>query len=387
MRRALWWLLISVWMVGSSPAQEAAMNEQATCRLTLRLEVPAGTGPVFVTGNLPAFGPWQPGLFRMQGDGTERTAALDVPCGTTVEYKFTLGSWSREALADDGSVPANHLAEVAGDTVRTHRVTRFKDAYTGFLDTIDQAGILGHVEVFRAFQPRADILPRDILIWLPPDYHSSDRRYPVLYMHDGQNLFDPRMSTTGIDWGVDEAIVRLAEQGRIEAPIVVAPFCTDDRRAEYSPHHKGPEYARFLNEELKPIIDREYRTRPGREDTTTMGSSMGGLVSLYLAASQPDVFGKAGCVSTHFPWENGRLIEEFEAAGTFPSAVRLYFDYGTVGIDSMYEPYQDRMTAFLKGQGFVEGEDFIVIKADGADHNEAAWRARLETPLLFLFGM
>jgi enterochelin esterase-like enzyme len=242
-------------------------------------------------------------------------------------------------------------------------------------------------------------------VWIPPGYDDAPAtRYPVLYMHDGQNLFDPRLASTGVDWGVDEAIVRLVARGAIPPVIVVGVWNTADRGPEYSPWHRAPQYARFLLEELMPRVNAEFRTLTGPGNTAVMGSSMGGLLSFYLVTHHPEVFGACGCVSTHFPFSERQVAEYFPgaASGTpdsvpyilrdiergvrVPAGVRYWFDYGTVGLDADYGPTHNRVRAWLRAQGLAEGRDFVIRPYPGADHNEASWRARLEDPLTFLFG-
>ncbi len=224
-------------------------------------------------------------------------------------------------------------------------------------------------------------------------------------MADGQNLFDPRLSFTGVDWGVDESIVRLVQRGVIPPVIVVGVWNSPQRSYEYSPWHGAPNYARFLIEELMPRVNREFRTLTGPRNTAVMGSSMGGILSFYLVTYHPDVFGACGCISTPFllseAWAQRNLLgmtrvehpdtvtyieRDIEHGLTPPSGVRYWFDYGTLGVDSLFAPTEELVRRWLLSKGLVEGRDFVMRRYDGATHNEAAWRARLEDPLTFLFG-
>jgi len=251
--------------------------------------------------------------------------------------------------------------------------------------------------------------PRHVDVWLPPGY--ADRpgqRYPVLYMHDGQNLFDGSRSYSGVDWGVAGAMVRVARERDFPGAIVVGMWNRPRRWAEYMPARPlyapgaaelrahleqemgGPvesdAYLRFVVDELKPLIDATYRTLPGREHTVVMGSSMGGLISLYALTEHPDVFGGAGCLSTHWPAGGDPLVDALGAALPPPGDHRIYFDFGTAGLDAGYEPFQRRMDDHMRAAGYREGEDWQTLRFPGADHNEAAWRARLHLPLAFLLG-
>ena len=254
--------------------------------------------------------------------------------------------------------------------------------------------------------PSAHVPARDVDIWLPPSYGTDpDRRYPVVYMHDGQNLFDPTLSYTGVDWGVDEAMTALAEAGTIREAIVVGIWNTPRRFQEYMPQAPvaahaaigaammfpadqlaSDAYLRFLVEELKPAIDARFRTLPGRDDTFAIGSSMGGLVSLYAAAQYPDVFGGVGAVSTHWPAGDGVVIGWLADHLPDPATHRLWFDHGTATLDAEYAPYQRRMDAMVREAGYVEGDDWTTRVYEGAEHNEAAWRARIGDILSFLLG-
>lgn len=252
--------------------------------------------------------------------------------------------------------------------------------------------------------PSAHVPARDVDIWLPPSYGTDpDRRYPVVYMHDGQNLFDPALSYTGVDWGVDEAITDLAARGAIREAIIVGVWNTPRRFHEYmpqapvaaqaaagSPTMLPPEqlasdaYLRFLVEELKPAVDREFRTLAGRDDTFVVGSSMGALISLYAAARYPETFGGVGAVSTHWPAGDGIVIDWLAHHLPDPATHRLWFDHGTATLDAEYGPHQQRMDDVLRAAGYVEGDNWITRVYEGAEHNEAAWRARLPELLEFL---
>jgi predicted alpha/beta superfamily hydrolase len=267
-------------------------------------------------------------------------------------------------------------------------------------------GVTGQV-VRYASMPSVHVESRNVDVWLPPGYDQDPgQRYPVLYMHDGQNLFDPATSYGNVDWAVDEAMTRLIEQGEVRAAIVVGIWNTPRRFAEYMPQRavqgmkkiKMPgfdiraedvvsdRYLAFLVTELKPFIDSTYRTLPDRANTTVMGSSMGGLISQYAMSLYPDVFGGAGCVSTHWPAGNGIALDDFAAHLPDPATHRYWFDFGTATLDASYEPYQQRADEILRKAGYVEGQNWITKKFDGAEHSEMAWRLRVDQPLTFLVG-
>jgi pimeloyl-ACP methyl ester carboxylesterase len=376
------------------------------CTAVIRATVPEGTGAVYLAGSLPELGPWRPDARLMVADGRRRTARVTAPPGTVLEYKFTLGSWDREAVGPGGVAPPNHRLVISGAVEAAHEVAGFKRDQREYLADWRGSGVLGTLVYWTDVRSAFLGPTRHVVIWLPPGYDSAAAmRYPVLYMHDAQNLFDPRLAFTGVDWGVDEAVVRLSGSGRIPPVIVVGAWSGAERGAEYSPWHRAGQYARFLIEELKPRIDSTFRTRRGPEHTAVMGSSMGGLLSFYLVSRHPEVFGACGCISTHFPISE-RVVAEFfpgipkvaqpdsipyivrdiERGVTVPRGTRYWFDYGSLGLDSAYAPTHDIVRSWLLRQGLVEGRDFVVRRYEGATHNEASWRARLEDPLTFLFG-
>lgn len=255
--------------------------------------------------------------------------------------------------------------------------------------------------------PSRFVAPRHVEVWLPPGYATSGARYPVLYMHDGQNLFDPATATNGVTWGVAEALTALCQSGQARPALIVGiAHSGPDRWRDYLPQKpleieavraaaaafadrfSGPvhsdAYLHFLTAELKPFVDSLYRTLPDRPDTFVMGSSMGGLISLYALTEYPHLFGGAGCVSTHWPAGGEALVDALAARLPRPGAHRLYFDYGTAALDADYEPYQLRMDAHLRAAGYTLGRDWLTRKFEGADHSEAAWRQRVHIPLSFL---
>lgn len=283
--------------------------------------------------------------------------------------------------------------------------------------SVTGSGITGRVLRHATF-PSSHVAARNVDVWLPPSYDASDggtRRYPVLYVHDGQNQFDPSTSYTGVDWGIDEAMTELLAVGAAEPAIVVAVWNTPRRRREYVPDvpltaaqetvmgpgpTRSPAYVRFLTDELKPFIDRTYRTRTERAATSVMGSSMGGLISLYALTEYPEVFGAAGCVSTHWPMlipKEGEALSDadvdavttafegyLKAALPRPGRHRIWFDHGTETLDRHYGASQKRIDRLMRAQGWREGRDWISRNFPGAAHNEDAWRARVHLPLVFL---
>jgi len=379
-------LLILPFLPVTLPAQGEATKETHTLRILARVQ--AETEKVYVTGNLAEWGPWNPAKHAMTSVSEgQYEATVTVPKGSEIEFKITAGSWDTEAVSCAGRVPPNYMITVNNDTTMVVEVPRFKSGPVDLFETIDEAKVLG--TLIRKADVKSEFLrnPRDIYVWLPPGYEESDARYPVIYMHDGQNLFDPRGLPGGVDWGVDEVIVELVAQKKMAAAIVVGISNTMDRRREYAPGPVGDGYARFVVEELIPSINSEYRTLTGPQNTTVAGSSMGGLISLYLGWKHPEVFGQAGCFSTFLGENDFEHLREMEHMGAPSKGVRFYFDYGTAESDDArysFRKGQSALNEFLLSKGFEEGKNFRVVIEEGAKHNEAAWRKRLPAALEWL---
>lgn len=367
-------------------AQPDAKEETRTLRVVAR--VPADAEAVFITGNLAEWGPWNPAKQTMSvTSATEREATVTVPTGSKIEFKITAGSWDHEAISCLGEVPPNYTITVETDTTMVVEVARFKSGAVDLFETIDEAQVLGTLE--RKQNVHSEFLSndRDVYVWLPPGYAESDARYPVIYMHDGQNLFDPRALPGKVDWGVDEVIVDLVAQKKMAPAIVVGMANTMNRRREYAPGPMGDGYARFIVEELIPQINSEYRTLTGPENTTIAGSSMGGLMSLYLGWKHPEVFGRAGCFSTFLGQDDFEYLREMQRLGPPSKSVRFYFDYGTGESDNdeySFPKGQNALNEFFKASGLEEGTHFRVVVEEDAKHNEAAWRRRLPAALEWL---
>ncbi|QRN84018.1 alpha/beta hydrolase [Chloroflexota bacterium] len=266
-----------------------------------------------------------------------------------------------------------------------------------------QGDILGTLYRYENF-PSQHISPRNVDVWFPNGYANSKDGLPVIYMHDGQNLFDPSLAFGGVDWSVDEVISSLIDANRIPPVIVVGIWNTADRWEEYMPqkpmeqssiirtHFReyssgdpiSDHYLNFLVDELKPFIDSTYPSLNDRQHTFIMGSSMGALVSLYALETYPLVFGGAACISTHWLAGMSPLVDSLGENLPTPGKHRFYFDYGTLTLDEGYEPYQQRMDEHLENAGYSRGKDWLTYKFEGAAHDEYSWKKRLYIPLEFL---
>ena len=276
--------------------------------------------------------------------------------------------------------------------------------------------------LLRAQLPSAYIPNRPLDIWLPPSYHEG-KRHNVLYMYDGQMLFDAKSTWNGQEWRVDEIVDSLIDKQLMMPTIVVGLHNGGNRRSfEYFPQRpasnlttvfadslfrnianaheldsthavNSDNYLKYLVEEVKPYIDRSFRVNKSRVHTAIMGSSMGGLMSMYAIGEYPDIFGTALCLSTHWPGgfsQNEQIPQVFATylkEHITPDRVgKIYFDYGTKTLDSMYGPIQKNMDEVLTDNLFTFNENWITLEFEGAAHDEQSWANRLHLPLIYAFG-
>ncbi|MGB1184254.1 MAG: alpha/beta hydrolase [Schleiferiaceae bacterium] len=263
------------------------------------------------------------------------------------------------------------------------------------------------------------IRTRPVDVWLPSGYKPK-RKHAVLYMYDGQMLFDSSSTWNKQEWGVDETLDRLIASKQVLPTIVVAlhnggvqrnfeyfpqaPFealqktFSDSLMSDVASHYgsdstfpvQSDAYLKYIVEEVKPLIDSTFSTYTSKEGTVIAGSSMGGLMSMYVLGEYPEVFSKALCLSTHWP---GGYSPNDEVPAVFHSYIQshldaskqvsIYFDYGTETLDQMYEPFQLQVNEVLEQNGFTQGEDWVTKKFEGAEHSEKSWADRLDVPLLF----
>lgn len=280
------------------------------------------------------------------------------------------------------------------------------------------AGIIHRIDSF----PTKFIVPRTVDIWLPSNY-TENKKYSVLYMHDGQMLFDASSTWNKQEWMVDEVVSKLNAENKIEDVIVVAiwnipnlrhgdlfpkkPYellskenqekiISEAKKTQFPFDEKkinSDNYLKFIVKELKPYIDKKYSVYKDAKHTGIMGSSMGGLISMYAICEYPKVFGKAACLSTHWvgfrDFENNPIPESFfdymEKKLPNPKDYKIYFDYGTETLDASYLKYEYRVDEVLQSKGYTT-ENYKNLKFEGENHSEASWQKRINIPIEFMFG-
>lgn len=255
--------------------------------------------------------------------------------------------------------------------------------------------LTGTFSLHPGFRSRFLSAARDVIVYLPPQYKRSHHvRYPVLYMHDGQNLFDAETAFLGNEWGLDESAEELIQAGEIEPLIIVGVYNTGALRLhEYTPFKDerrqgggAAAYGKFLVHELKPFLDSQYLTLPDASNTGLGGSSLGGLVSLYLGLKYPKVFGKLAIMSPSVWWA-GRAILQAVSRYRGTQNAKIWLDIGTaehMNSDSFVRDTADLRDALI-AKGWQLGRNLSYVEDAGAGHNEKAWGSRIRDALKFLF--
>ena len=270
----------------------------------------------------------------------------------------------------------------------------------------------GTIKHFEKFSSKF-IDARNVDVWLPNNYNSNEK-YAVLYMHDGQMLFDSIITWNNQEWKVDETITSLLEKKLIKKTIVVGIWNNGKyRHAEYFPEKplqflknelrdsiikndllnkpQADNYLKFIVTELKPFIDSSFSTYTNAENTFIAGSSMGGLISMYAICEYPNIFSAAACLSTHWI---GSYNNDYDAISTAfanyldehlpnPENHKIYFDHGTLTIDSYYKPHQIKIDEVMKNKGYTS-KNWITKEFEGANHTENSWSKRLYIPFTFI---
>ena len=368
-------------------------------KATITLEVLAPTTPegatIYFTGSVNdwkegdddyAFKQVEPGRF---------TLTIEVPKGAVVEYKLNRGTWTTVEVDEKGLEIENRRLAVFGSTEVRIEVPHWRDQASRpspnrYRET--DVRILGPIKM--------PALNRElpIAVYLPPNYHTEpNRRFPVLYMWDGQNLFDPS-TAFNMEWQVDLTAERLIREGKIEPVIIVGVYNGGEHRlSELSPWRdarlgargEGHAFMRWVVSELKDYVDSQFRTLTGPEHTGVAGSSMGGLASLFAAYRYPLVFGRVACLSPAFWFARGQIFR-YVASRLRPQGAKIYLDCGereTARVHPKRDFYKvaHAMVDLLSQQGFKEGEDLKWVSDPQGTHAEYHWARRMGPVLEFLF--
>ncbi|MFH1502741.1 MAG: alpha/beta hydrolase-fold protein [Candidatus Eisenbacteria bacterium] len=387
--------LLALCPVGAGTfSARASEYQRDTAPVTFQVTAPTTTppgDPVYIAGDFQGWDPGAPAYQLTDLGGLLYEITLDLTVGGTIQFKFTRGTWGKVEKGPNGEEIANRTHAVTVAETLELTVANWADlpvsTITGDVTTHTVPGFLSG---------------RRVWVYLPPGYHvRADQRYPVLYMLDGQNLFDQATSYAG-EWEVDETCESLIPAG-LMSPIIVVGVDNGglSRIYEYTPWYDpgygngggGEAHLQELITVLMPWVDANYRTLTGPRATGLAGSSLGGLMSLYAAYAHPEVFGLPGALSPSIWWNDDELLSY--AGGQPKPASTVYMDMGTIESGSMVDEdgngvddYIDDLRAMrdiMVGQGFVLDEDLMVVEDEGGVHNEWHWAQRFPGTLQFLF--
>lgn len=355
---------------------------------------------VYLSGSTEELGKWQPDFIPLQKTGPKAyQIELSLPKGgVVIQFKFTLGKWEMVEKGPQGEEIPNHALALDQNRTATYQVDSWNNyqMLSGQLPTWT-----GRVEEFPPLYSDHFKNWRKVWVYLPPNYDkNTNQNYPVLYMHDGNNVFDSKRSFGGAEWEVDETAEALIGKKKLREIIVVALANTSRRMDEYTPipdiWYGGGEadaYGELIVKQLKPLIDKRYRTLKGRDYTGVMGSSLGGLVSMYIAIKYPSVFSKIGVVSPSIWWSNQWILGAV-SNHQFKYSFQIWVDMGTkegtsdANRNGVPDSLDDAraLRDILVQKGFVHGKTLAYHEESGAQHNEYYWAKRVWRPLSFFWG-
>ena len=352
---------------------------------------------LYLAGNAKALGAWRAeGLELKKGDDDRYHATIQLPGGEPVEYKVTRGSWNSVERGPDGAEIDNRILNPTKTEAINIEVATWVDqgkAEPG------KSTASGNIRMHVGFHSTLLNNERTLAVYLPPGYDQNpDARYPVLYMQDGQNLFDTATSFAGVEWNADETAEKLIKEGKINPVIIVGIYNSPDRTEEYTPWQalesdpvaRGVYYGWATAYEVKRFIDKTYRTKPDRDNTAIAGSALGGLIALDTARAHKDIFGACAALSPSLWSAEGEMLAQWTADNDWMKGTRFWIDVGE-GETEDYPageavPHLQTLAATLQSAGLVKGKDFVEHVAEGDEQNEAAWSKRFDQVLIFLYG-
>ena len=324
---------------------------------------------IFIAGD---FNNWSPGnqMHKLQKSGSIYSITIESTM-KDINYKFTRGNWDAVETDEWGKDITNRTFHFSKelDTVYIH-VETWKDFEQEVIATKS-----ANVETIDDFYMPQLNRTRRIWVYLPPNYSFTNEHYPVIYMHDGQNLFDDATAFAG-EWEVDESLDEIYEQTENGFIVIGINNGGEKRIAEYAPWEnkeygggEGDLYGQFLVERLKPYIDENYRTLVGPENTTIIGSSLGGLISMYVGLKYPKVYGKIGALSPAF-WFNPEIFNFIDTVTT-STDIKVYLSAGG-GEPGSVESNMNKVGNLLADKGL---KHVNLVVHPNQKHNEAYWRS------------
>lgn len=374
--------------------------------------------PIYFASSINGWNPADPDFVLSPRSDTRWQIVIDeIPANTTIAFKLTMGGWDREELdgsgqpIDNRSLPKIDRSKLAPGERPVIEVTvpEFRTP-VALSEAVRQSGPYRKLEVtgtvrrlpVRGGAGGAEAMSRDLLVWLPPGYDdaaNAGRSYPVLYMLDGQNIFEALPGLPG-EWGADETATELIEAGQIEPVIIVGiPHAGEHRLTEYLPFGQiqnrsgdGANFVAWVQREVMPRVERSFRVKTDAEHTAIGGASLGGAIALYASTRHPDVFGKAIVESLPLLSDNGVGARAYlDTVSAWPSKVFVGMGGREVGNaerdadrNTMYRAWAEEIDRRLADAGLGEADRKLVIASE-ANHNELAWAERFPEALRFLF--
>jgi predicted alpha/beta superfamily hydrolase len=397
---AVAWNMGYNWKANSEAnAYQAWAQNQKVIPMEFVVAVPKetpGDQLIYLSGSAPALGSWDgAGVAMKKGDDGKYHAAVDLMSGVEHAFKVTRGTWSTVERGAAGEETPNHTVKADAPGTVEVSVATWVDGGKTIPGRITLSGDIRQHKKFHSDTLGND---RTLVVYLPPGYDAApDKKYPVLYMNDGQNLFDESTSFAGVEWKMDETAQALIADQKIMPIIIVGIFNSEQRTPEFTPKEMGSQtapgraddYANFVVNDVKSFIDKTYRTQPDREHTTIGGSSMGGLVALYIAAKHHETFSQVALLT---PWLRNNVKSFSDAMGadmSWTKGDRVYVDMGGAGgANYPGDKPMDDARAFVKSldtAGLKRGTDYEFKEVEKGEHNEAAWSKEVEGMLTFLY--
>jgi predicted alpha/beta superfamily hydrolase len=408
-RESLGWCLL-FWVVTYAAVfgigfedESKSKSEKVTVKLRGKLPAALETNEqelgVFVAGNIEVLGQWRPDGLRLTPiDATNLQGEFEAEVDMEVEFKITRGSWTAvEKGANGGDIPNRKIKVISSSDGSPQKVEIVVENWSK--SETRKKTITGTLDRYSEFTSKHLSEKRQITVWLPPGYGTTSTELAVLYLQDGQNLFDESTAIFGVEWGVDETLTRLIETNKIPPLIVVGIWNTKARLQEYTftadervgSGGEGERYLKFLVEELKPFIDQNYRTLSGPKGTWIGGSSLGGLFSLYASAKRPDVFGGCFAWSPSLHWDSERLLDETENGTLTWTGTELWLSMGesegaTVESRHSNVARAERLLALIRDSqkaDLLKGKFFA---GELGFHQEKSWKFQFPVAVEEMFG-
>jgi enterochelin esterase-like enzyme len=392
---------------------KAALDRMAATKLVnvdFAVAVPSDTPKdqaIYLSGSGPTLGNWDSaGVPLERGDDGKWHTSAQVRTDTVYTYKITRGTWGTVETDEKGAArPDRSLVVPAAQAVDVN-VAEWVDKGQAVPGRVT---LTGDIRVLKNFKSKLLGNQRTVIVYLPPGYQQdSSQRYPVIYMQDGQNLFDESTSYAGVEWKMDEAAQDLITSGKTVPFIIVGIYNTPDRTGEYTPPDlakddlaidgtpaRGELYGRFIVEGLKPWIDQTYRTQPDREHTAIGGAALGGTIAMYITKTHNDVFGQVIALSPFLRQGDRKMTTDWLGDGKWLHGTRVYTDMGLApanngnnypgGNDAAAEDGKDLAKA-LTSTGLQPGKDFVYRDLPEGHDDEASWQGEIGGVLGWMYG-